>query len=144
MRWLSLLVLALPAFFGTGCSAADFATGRPGVDVSSLGPGVPRSEVEARLGAPVRSWTSTEGVHYSLYRFDKGMAAEPREFLKAVAVSVYTLGLFEILWANSKPGVDTPVIVSYDANDKVLGFFDEEETLSIDGRSNRRPKAFER
>ena len=142
VRWSSLLVAALLAVLGTGCSAVELAKGRPHVDSSSLAPGVPRADVEARLGAPKRSWVSAEGVRYSLYAFDTGVLPNPVEAYRALILDIYYLGLPELL-GTPKYNADTfRVVVSYDANDVALGLFDEHETLPTDGRSDRRPKAF--
>ncbi len=153
VRRLSLLVAALLVALGTGCSVVELAEDHPGVDVSSLTPSVPRAEVESRLGAPVRSWTSTEGVRYSLYRFDNGVPLNAKHVTRAT-LSVATLGLSDFYaWLggqqtglpNRQLGrVWDRVVVSYDENDTVLGLFDEFETLPTDGHSDRRPKVFER
>ncbi len=153
VRRLSLLVAALLAALGTGCSVVELAEDHPGVDVSSLAPSVPRAEVESRLGAPVRSWTSAEGVRYSLYRFDNGVPLNAKHVTRAT-LSVATLGLSDFFaWLGNR-GTRLPnrqqgrvwdrVVVSYDGNDTVLGLFDEFETLPTDGHSDRRPKVFER
>jgi hypothetical protein len=123
------------------------AKGTPPVDASSLAPGVSRTEVEARLGQSKRNWTTAEGVRYSLYEFGPGVPPQPADAIMMAMFSLYTLGLVEVIHAANPPppaseGDDFQVVVSYDANDVVLGLFDEHETLPIDGRSDRRPKAF--
>ena len=148
VRRLSLVVAALLAAFGTGCSVVELAEDHPGVDVSSIAPGVPRAEVERRLGLPDRSSTSAEGVRYSLYEFDNGVPLNARHVAWAI-LSVVTIGLSEfgksVQGINRRQGrVYDRVVVSYDKNDIVLGLFDEFETLPTDGRSDRRPKVFER
>ena len=137
VRRLSLLVAALLTALGTGCSVVELAEGRPGVDFSSLAPGVPRAEVEARLDAPVRSWISAEGVRYSLYEFDMGVPPNVGDAALMAMLTVYTLGLMEVLWAANPPVEESVrVVVSYDANDMVLGLFDEFGCpyVSISGR----------
>lgn len=151
VRRLSLLGAALLASLGTGWSVVELAEDHPGVDVSSLAPSVPRAEVESRLGAPVRSWTSAEGVRYSLYEFDNGVPLNAKHVTRAI-LSVATLGLPDLFgWWNGSglPNrqlgrVWDRVVVSYDGNDIVLGLFDEFETLPANGHSDRRPKVFER
>ena len=142
VRWLSLLVAALLAVHGTGCSVVELAKGRPFVDLSSLAPGVPRAEVEARLGAPERSWASAEGVRYSLYAFGTGVHPAPTEAVGAALLDIYYLGLPELLGTPEYNADEFRVVVSYDANDVALGLFDEHETLPTDGHSDRRPKVF--
>ena len=138
---LSLLVAALLVALGTGCTVVDLAKGRSHVDASSLAPGVPRAEVEARLGAPERSWFSAEGVRYSLYAFGTGVHAAPTEAVRFLLFDIYYLGLPEL--AGMPYNADQfRVVVSYDDNDMVLGLFDEHETLPTDGHSDRRPKVF--
>ncbi len=141
VRWFSLFVAGLLVALGTGCSAVERAKGRPNVDSSSLAPGVPRADVEARLGAPVRSWVSAEGVRYSLYAFGTGVLADPTVVVRVVVSCVLFLCLPELL-GTPKYNADERVVVSYDANDVALGLFDEHETLPTDGRSDRRPKVF--
>ncbi len=145
MRRHSFLISAFLVVLTTGCSAVDMAKGRPHVDASSLAPGVSRTEVEARLGQSKRNWTTAEGVRYSLYEFGMGTLPRPADAVMVAMFSLYTLGLLELIHEAKPPaskGDDFQVVVSYDANDVVLGLFDEHETLPIDGRSDRRPKAF--
>ena len=130
------------AILGTGCNVVELAKGRPHVDSSSLAPGVPRAEVEARLGAPERSWVSADGVRYSLYAFGTGVLASPTDAVTAVMFDIYYLGLPELLGTPKYNADEFRVVVSYDANDVALGLFDEHETLPTDGRSDRRPKVF--
>ena len=142
VRWLSLLVAALLVVLGTGCSAVELAKGRPFIDLSSLAPGVPRAEIEARLGAPEQSWISAEGVRYSLYAFGTGVHPAPTEAVRAAMLDIYYLVLPELLRTPNINADEFRVVVSYDANDVALGLFDEHETMPTDGHSDRRPKAF--
>ena len=142
VRRLSLLVAALLAVLGTGCSVVELTKGRPTVDTSSLAPGVSRAELEARLGAPEWSWVSGDGVRYSLYAFDTGVLPNPVEAYRALIFDMYYLGLPELLGMFMYNADTFRVLVSYDANDVVLGLFDGHETPPTDGRSDRRPKAF--
>ena len=132
----------LLAILGTGCSSVERAKGIPHVDSSSLAPGVPRAEVEARLGAPERSWVSADGVRYSLYAFGTGVLANPLDAVTSVMFNIYYLGLPELLGTPKYNPDVFRVVVSYDANDVALGLFDEHETLPTDGHSDRRPKVF--
>ena len=142
VRWFSLFVAGLLVALGTGCSVVELAKGRPHVDSSSLAPGVPRADVEARLGAPVRSWVSAEGVRYSLYAFGTGVLPAPTVAVTAAMLDIIYLGLPELIWTPKYNADEFRVVVSYDANDVALGLFDEHETLPTDGRSDRRPKVF--
>ena len=141
------LLVGLVAGLVAGCSVADSVNGVPGVDTSTIAPGVMRTEVESRLGAPVRSWVSEHGVRYSLYQFSIGVPPNGAATAAMVIMDVATAGIWEIFWAANEDLRQADrksgrVVVSFDDKDVVLGLFDEFDMLPTDGRSDQRPKVF--
>jgi hypothetical protein len=147
---LRALVLAA-ATFATACGLAGCSSmlsvkmmnGQPGADLSAVRVGATRADVEARLGAPVRTWTTREGVEYWLYRYDGGVPPDPSAaFL--VLIDVLTLGLPTAL-DQAMPETSAEreqrmrwVAVSYDREGVVLGVFvdiGDFTALPADGRS---------
>lgn len=115
--------------------------GRKGADTSVIRPGVSAKLVESTLGAPRREWRNQNGVTFRLYEFNGGRPSFPGYALLAGVAAVGTLGVLEVPLANAveedkRAGTDfIPVrmIVSYDANDVVLGMFEEFDYLPADG-----------
>lgn len=48
----------------TGCYAVKLASREEGIDMSKVGPGITRQEVEDLLGEPAKEWDSATGIHY--------------------------------------------------------------------------------
>jgi len=151
----ALLVPVVLAGVGAGCSVAEMARDVAGIDTSPIAPGVGRGEVEARLGAPAKSWVSEHGVSYALYAFDIGIPPNSAAAAATLFMDVATAGLWELFWAldeDLRRGIEETdrqretgwVLVSYDDQDVVLGLFDQYDALPADGRSERRPEVFAR
>ena len=100
---------------------ADAVKGVPGVDVSTLTPGVARAAVESGLGAPARSWVSEHGVRYSLYEFDIGVPPSGATAAAMLVMDVATAGVWELVWA-----ADEELKLIDRKSGRVLVSFDEE------------------
>ncbi len=148
MGCISIIIIVIVL---TGCTVADYAAGEKGVDVSNVQPGITRAEVEAVLGEPVRSWTSSTGVFYCTYEYDSGRPPIPSEVAAHLFMDIATLGFWELIWPSIKQetpkGYDEPydyddkyrttdtVLISYDNQDIIIGVFGEFDELPPDGRS---------
>jgi len=128
----------------SGCAVeSKLATGRPGVDISQIVPGVSRAQVEAIVGTPVREWTTTVGVQYRLYRYDAGVPPDPESAALFGIFDVMSLGIWSIASSNDPDAVLPPskqawLAVSYESDDRVRGVFakvTEFSPLPEDGRS---------
>lgn len=143
-QWMALVVSMLIVAAVPGCMVADTLRTEPGIDVSSIKSGVPRTEVEAIVGSPQRHWTTALGVRYSIYQYYAGIRRESAGVTAGIAfMDVISLGLFELFWAIDKPDttrgreVYRLMAVSYDAEDLAIGVFPdigEFAWLPADGR----------
>jgi hypothetical protein len=136
------LVMLSPCLHG--CAVATVAHGLEGTDISAVRVGVTRSEVELRLGSPVRQWTTAAGIEYRMYRYDAGMPGSSANTTAAVLGEISTLGLLELIRFLPKPSplpVDPSqlknIAVAYDQNGIAVGVFidvGDLEQLPEDGR----------
>jgi hypothetical protein len=138
------LILAVIVATLLGACAVGGALGtQKGTDVSSIAPGIPRSEVERQLGAPQREWTTSMGAHYCLYSRlgdappDAGVAAA------WLGMDIVTMGITEMVPLFTKQNAyerrrQHPMAVAYDKDDHVIGVFPnatEFDELPADGRT---------
>jgi hypothetical protein len=128
-------------------SSVQQMRGEPAADLSAVKSGASRGEVEARVGAPVRTWITQEGVEYRLYRYDGGVPPDPAAaFL--IPIDVLTLGLPTLLnRVIPEPPEERErrmrtLAVSYDRDGVVLGVFvdvGDFAALPADGKPRPRP-----
>ena len=85
--------------FVTGCTVAESYRDEPDVDVSSVRPNIDKTQVEAILGKPKRSWQSSTGIRYCLYEYDAGAKGSGDAAAASVFMDVVTLGTFELFSA---------------------------------------------
>jgi len=143
-QWTAVVVSILIIAAVPGCMVADTLHSEPGIDVSSVKPGVPRTQVEAIVGAPRKQWTTALGVRYSIYQYYAGIRRESAGVTAGIAfMDVISLGLFELFMAIDKPDTKRGrevyrfMAVSYDAQDLAIGVFPdigEFAWLPADGR----------
>lgn len=144
LQWMALVVSMLIVAAVPGCMVADTLRTEPGIDVSSIKPGVPRAQVEAIVGSPRRQWTTALGVRYSIYQYYAGIRRESGGVVAGVVMmDVISLGLFELFMALDRPDTTSGrevyrfMAVSYDAQDLAIGVFPdigEFAWLPSDGR----------
>ncbi len=129
----------------TGCYAVKLASREEGIDMSKVGPGITRQEVEDLLGEPAKEWDSATGIHYCTYSFDAGRPPDKSEATAFLFLDLITLGISEIMvgFENSSNSSDPyleylrvigRVVISYDQEGYVLGVFEEFEKIPPDGR----------
>lgn len=129
-----------------GCAVSSVARGTAGTDLSPVHVGATRAGIERHLGKPARQWTTSTGVHYCLYTYDRGLPGSASDAAAVGFLDLISLGLVELFWkldppADSKP--DHPsrrsnVAVAYDTSGVVLGVFvdvSEMASLPEDGRA---------
>lgn len=139
------IALIAAAWLLTGCVAVKLAVGKGGQDMSAIRPGITRGELETHLGAPVHSWVSETGIPYADYRFNRGVAPRPDMGALAVVVDALSVGIFELLFVNASdkrvygPDEFGHLIVSFDADGRVIGLFDRFARLPPNGRSQALP-----
>lgn len=106
-------------------------------------PGSTRAQTEATLGPPVREWTTSVGIRYTLYRYDAGVPPDPDMAVLTGIVDVGMLGALSAATALDEHGGLGPpryalLAVSYGTDDRVLGVFEdvtEFTALPEDGRA---------
>lgn len=128
-------------------SSVQMMHGQPATNLGAVKIGTSLADVERLVGAPVRTWTTAEGVEYRLYHYDGGVAPDPAAaFL--VPIDVLTLGLPTLLnrvipeTAEDRARRLRTLAVSYDREGKVLGFFVDVGDFSVlpaDGKASPRP-----
>jgi hypothetical protein len=121
------------------CSVVRAATSDPGADVSVLSVGTTRAKVESALGPSVHAWSNDSGTAFRTYRCDAGREGSALDVFAFGMMDVATMGLWElIVLLDPKPmairRLDRRVVVSYGADDAVLGTFEEFAVLPKDGR----------
>lgn len=132
----SLLVLG-------GCMVAEFATGRPGTDLTPVQKDVSKQEIEMITGDPHRCWNNDEGIEYCLYEVDAGRDSQPMAALGWLTIDIVTLGMMEFVGLGNDTqekkdafygGAETTrLIVSYGETKHALGLFGEFDALPRDG-----------
>jgi hypothetical protein len=122
------VVALLPCLHG--CAVATAAHGIEGADISAVRVGVTRSEVELRLGSPVRQWTTPSAIEYRMYRYDAGVPGSSANATAMVLGEISTLGLLELILrippqsqASTDPSRMRNVAVAYDQSGIVVGVF---------------------
>ena len=139
-------------FLGTvnllGCTISAALRGEPGMDISTLRPGVSRSEAEAILGPPVREWTTSSNVRYCIYRYDAGVPPSKGDAVTMGFLNVISLGLVELYEATGMTDISHPseddirriwrqLAISYDTDERIVGLlrdFSDLDVLPDDGR----------
>lgn len=141
-----LLMASLLGFIG-GCTVVNAAKGTPGLDISSVKPGALRNDIETHMGEPMRTWITSQGMTYRLYRYDAGIEGKPSEAAAHAFMDVISFGFWEVLFAvdpHSNKGLSPRyqqyhfMAVSYDANELAVGVFPnigEFAVLPEDGRA---------
>jgi hypothetical protein len=136
------LMLFLAVAGVSGCTVHQALQGEPGQDLTTLRPGMTRSQLEAIVGKSDREWTTSEGVRYRLYRYDAGIPPSADQAGANVLMDVLSVGLFELFVLADpalQPGHELQdLAVSYDRNDVVIGIFRKVVTstaLPADGRN---------
>jgi hypothetical protein len=138
-----LIVLVLIASFHifSGCSVARLAVGKDGKDVSRIQVGTSREETESALGKQVKEWRSDTGVLYCTYEYDLGCKPAPGYAFVSLFMDVATLGIWEGFLSSKLDEVCdhdfNRVLISYDAQDRIIGLFREFDSLPPDGRSTK-------
>jgi hypothetical protein len=132
----------------TACSVARIAQYEVYVDTTGLQPGAARTEIENKLGPPVREWDARSGVHCASYEFVAGRLGSAADASAALFMDVATAGVWEgadSATHNSLSRNDVPVrrfvervVVTYGADANALGFFDNYAKIPADGVSGRR------
>jgi len=129
-----------------GCTVAEVTRSEPGIDVSAVGPGATRAQIEAIVGEAQREWTTPLRVRYRLYRYYAGRQPAPADVLAVVLLEVATLGLYEGIRRVDPESAQHDVTaearyrwmaVSYDESDVAIGVFqgvDQFTALPADGR----------
>lgn len=130
---------AFLAVAAAGCSVVRSATSDPGVDLSIIEAGVPRAQIEERLGEPVHVWSNESGTAFRTYQYDAGREASVGDAVACVFMDVATVCLWELAMAldsklRDQRRITRRVVVSYAADGAALGAFEEFAVLPADGR----------
>jgi hypothetical protein len=120
-----LFTVALSA---SGCAVARALNDEPGTDVSSVTPGISRITVQARLGDPLREWSTSEGIRYCIYIYDGGYQGNASEASAMLFLDIIGAGLPELIVLLApdtlKPRHETKqMAVAYDQHGYVVGVF---------------------
>jgi hypothetical protein len=126
-----LVALVVATLALTGCGSmmsVQMMKGVPGDDLGPVRAASTRQQVEARLGAPVKTWITGGGVEYRLYRYDPGVPPDEAAWL-LVPIDVLTLGLPTLIDKATASGPAERerrlrnLAVAYDAAGAVIGVF---------------------
>ena len=141
---LMIVLSVLAVLAANGCAVVRATKGDPGLDISPVKPGAPREAVEARMGLPLRGWTTSEGIAYRLYRYDAGVPPSAGDALGHAILDAISVGAWEIAMAFDPNKGLLParrryrvLAVSYDTGGAVIGVFPnvgEFAVLPEDGR----------
>ena len=150
-RALSVFVI-LPLFITfllSSCMTASALKGQPGIDITSVKPGISRVEAEKILGSPLREWMSSD-IRYCVYAYDGGIppnASDAAAFAFLEIISVGLLDLYEAIGAseltkirNKVSRIAEKIAVSYDVDAIIIGVFDhfgDFDVLPADGRAGK-------
>ncbi|HVM79066.1 MAG TPA: hypothetical protein VMU06_08595 [Stellaceae bacterium] len=123
------------------CAVGHALAPQQGTDISGIAPGVPRDEVEAQIGAPLKEWTTSAGAHYCIYARLGDAAPDAGLAATWVAADVMTMGITEMVGAIVGHGFyerrhQQLMAVSYDRDGRVIGLFahaTEFDSLPADG-----------
>ena len=130
-----------------GCSAIYYL-GEEGTNLTDIKADATVSQVDAKLGPPIREWKNERAVTFRLYSYDAGTPADYPKSLTMGLIGLGTMGVTELLFALEKP---TPhnrlnafyrprvrlwarMIVAFDANGVMIGLFQEFDYLPPAGR----------
>ena len=125
------LFLALPLQFS--CMMAAALKDQPGIDVSSIKPGISKQEADKILGSPMREWITPLNIHYCVYRYDAGIPPSADDAAVFAFFDIITVGFIEFYEATGITAVGKTreanrvvekIAISYDANDIIIGVFD--------------------
>ncbi len=150
-RWFETLIKVATLVFLLliyGCAAQSALKGEPGLDITSVKPGLSQAQVEAIVGRTTdREWTTPLGVRYRIYTYSAGVPPSVYNAIGNLAAEIATLGLMNLYAAATtgdgnveymdKEYVFRELAVSYDRNDRVIGVFDgidSKTQLPADGR----------
>lgn len=141
---LALLVLATMT---SACSVRQSLTAQPGTDLSALGWGATRAQVESVLGPPIKTLRTRGGVVYSTYYFQSGTPKRTDLALANAGLDVATLGLWELVhqrqgYLENRPRNDV-MAVSYDEVDRVIDLFPDFNRIAEMPADGRRPTAID-
>ena len=112
----------------SGCSVYKVLSQPGPADLKGIGPGSPRQELLARLGAPMMVDTDQHGHKLDVFQFQSGFHhASKIRAIPYLAADVFTLTLAElILWPIEMTALESAVCngtATYDANLKVASWF---------------------
>jgi len=96
-RSMLLAMLAICAIHSGGCSVFISAAGRKGTDTSFLLPGVERTTVIAKLGPPLSSTRSEQGLTVDSWVINTGVKPNGLWAVTHATLDVLTIGLWEIV-----------------------------------------------
>lgn len=89
------LVFLIMFFLLNGCTFISVLQGKPGIDVSSIKPGIDEYEAEKILGSPIRKWTTPSDTRYCIYNYDGGV---PPSYENAAVITVFEAMGLVLLW----------------------------------------------
>jgi len=128
-----------------GCMVTGYLKNQKGTSIDSVKPTTMRSDVEAALGPPLRTWTTTQGVHYAQYRYLADTTKPDYADATGWAIlDVISLGAAEVFWFVPETREHTDrrraalMAVAYDETNHVIGVFPDVTELTKlpeDGRS---------
>ncbi|MGE5200892.1 MAG: hypothetical protein ACM3O6_02390 [Acidobacteriota bacterium] len=139
---LGLCMILVPLF--DACAVQSSLTTQKGADVSVMSPGAERADVERAVGAPLKEWTTSDGVRYRLYEYSGDAGPNAGAVALFVGLDIATLGILEVAspnWSRLAASDRRPrrrVAVAYDRDDRVIGVFPnatEFDALPDDGKS---------
>lgn len=118
-----VLLLIVGALGLSGCSVVMATSGKPTPDLSTIKVGSTRGEVEALLGAPVQSVTSSEsGNRTDTYECEIGNDPSAGRAIGNAVMDVLSLGLYEVVGTPSEAlrVAKHRVQLEYGPDDKVV------------------------
>ncbi len=123
----SKLIILCFILFLSSCLAVSILNGKPGLDVSFIGPGISKGDVEKVVGPPKSQWKTSLGITYCVYKYDGGVLPSKADATAIVFMDLITVGLCELFFAFEafpENRVSDQMAVSYDVNDLVIDVFD--------------------
>lgn len=105
-----------------GCSVGMALSGEKEPNLSAIGLGSTRGEVELQLGSPVESVTNPDGTRVDLYEYQPGNEPSAGRAIGHGILDVLTIGLWEIAGTpmEAAQARKKRLKIVYDQNDKVL------------------------
>ncbi|OPY86344.1 MAG: hypothetical protein A4E72_01685 [Syntrophus sp. PtaU1.Bin208] len=123
----SKLIILCFILFLSGCMVASTLKGKPGLDVSSIRPGISMNEVNKVIGPPKSQWKTPLGITYCVYKYDGGVPPNKADAMAFAFMDIISLGMWEIVFTFQtfpEHRVSDQMAVSYDGNDLVIEVFD--------------------